>query len=73
MSSKKAIIASDLAVLKEVLSVENSILAEPENIKDWVNAINKLRKQENREYIANNALKDFRNYTWKNRALQIVN
>ena len=43
-----------------------------ENIRDWINAINKLRKQEDREYIAKNALKDFKNYTWKKRALQIV-
>ena len=73
MSYKKAIIASDLAVLREVLSSKNAMLAEPENIKDWVNAINELKNQENRETIANNALKDFKNYTWKNRALQIVN
>jgi len=72
MSSKKAIIASDLPVLKEILNNENSILVEPENIRDWINAINKLRKQEDREYIAKNALKDFKNYTWKNRALQVV-
>ena len=72
MSSKKAIIASDLPVLKEILNIKNSILVEPENIRDWINAINKLRKQEDREYIAKNALKDFKNYTWKNRALQIV-
>ncbi len=73
MSSKKAIIASDLSVLKEVLNSKNSILVEPENIKEWVNAINKLRKQEHRNFIANNAFKDFKNFTWKTRALQIIN
>ena len=73
MSYKKAIIASDLVVLREVLSPKNAILVEPENIKDWINAINKLRNEKNRESIANNALKDFKNCTWKNRALQILN
>ena len=73
MSSKKAIIASDLSVLNEVLNSKNSILVEPENTKDWVNAINKLRKQEYRDFIANNALNDFKNFTWKTRALQIIN
>ena len=72
MSSKKAIIASDLLVLREVLNSKNSMLVEPENINDWVNAINKLRKQDYRDFIANNAFKDFKNFTWKTRALQII-
>ena len=73
MSYKKAIIASDLVVLREVLSLKNAILVEPENTKDWVNAINKLRKQEYRDFIANNAFNDFKNFTWKTRAIQIIN
>jgi len=73
MSFKKPIIASDLPVLREVLSEKNSILVEPENINSWVNAINYLRNKENRENIANTALKDFKNFTWKSRATQIIN
>ena len=72
MSHKKAIIASDLPVLREILSSKNSILVEPENIKDWINAIYTLRNFKNRQQISNNAFEDFKKYTWKNRALQIV-
>lgn len=73
MSYKKAIIASDLSVLREVLSPESAILAKPENIEDWINAINKLKKKENRERLAANAFKDFKSYSWKKRALQVIN
>jgi len=72
MSHKKAIIASDLPVLREILNSKNSILVEPENIKDWIGAIHMLRNFKNRHQISNNAFKDFKKYTWKNRALQIV-
>ena len=67
MSNKKAIIASDLPVLREVLNSKNSILVEPENINDLVNAIYILKKKENRERLANNAIIDFKKYTWKNK------
>jgi len=73
MSFKKPIIASNLPVLREVLSEKNSILVDPENMNSWINAINDLRVKENRENIANTALKDFKNFTWKSRALQIIN
>ena len=72
MSNKKAIIASDLPVLREVLNSKNSILVEPENINDLVNAIYILKKKENRERLANNAIIDFKKYTWKNRAMQLI-
>ena len=73
MSFKKPIIASDLPVLREVLSEKNSILVQPENIKNWVLAINRLRNQEDRKIIAENALKDFKFYTWKSRAYKVIN
>ena len=73
MSFKKAIIASDLPVLREVLCPKNSSLVNPENVNEWVNAINKLRNKENRERLATEAFKDFKNYTWKTRALQVLN
>lgn len=72
MSSKKAIIASDLPVLREILNPKNAILVEPENINDLVKAVCVLKKKENRDWIANNALSDFKKYSWKNRALQLI-
>jgi glycosyltransferase involved in cell wall biosynthesis len=75
MSSKKAIISSDLPVLKEVLNSENSILVTPDNVPEWVNAIKKLAtEKELRETIAINAYKDFKlKYTWEKRAKNIFN
>ena len=72
MSHRKPIIVSDLPVIREVLNEKNSILVECEDIELWVNAIKKLQNLKNRELIANQALIDFQNYSWKNRALLIL-
>jgi hypothetical protein len=72
MSHKKAIIASELPVLKEVLNKKNSILVESDNIDLWISSIKKLKNLKNREVIGNQALNDFYKYTWKNRAYLAV-
>lgn len=72
MSNKKAIIASDIPVIKEVLNETNSILLDYNNVSLWISAIEKLRDVKTREMIANKALADFYKYTWKNRAKQII-
>ena len=72
MSHKKPIIASDLPVIREVLNEKNSILVECDNTNLWLRAINYLRKSENREIIANQALLDFSKFTWKKRANRAV-
>lgn len=74
MASGKAIIASDLPALKEILTNEkNSMLCEPENIKQWIDTINKLiLKKQLRAIIGQNARSEFlEKYTWNKRA-QIV-
>lgn len=72
MSHKKAMIVSDLLVLREVLNEKNSILIESNDIDGWVQAINKLKIEENRQKIADYAYKDFKSYTWNNRAKQLI-
>jgi glycosyltransferase involved in cell wall biosynthesis len=72
MSHKKPIIASDLPVIREILNEKNSILVKPDDIELWINSIEKLKNLQNREVIANQALSDFYNYTWKNRAQLVV-
>ena len=72
MSHKKPIIASDLPVIREILNEKNSILAKPDDVELWINSIEKLKNLHNREVIANQALSDFYNYTWKNRAQLVV-
>ena len=73
MSHKKAIIASDLPVIREVLNERNSILVECDNIQLWIDSIKKLKNLKNRELISNQALNDFYEYTWKKRAENIIN
>jgi glycosyltransferase involved in cell wall biosynthesis len=73
MSHKKAIIASNLPVIREVLNEKNSMLVECDNVQSWINSINKLKNLENRESICNQALSDFYDYTWKKRAMNVIN
>ena len=72
MSHKKPMIASDFPVIREVLNEKNSILVDCDDIDGWVNSLNKLKNVKNREVIANKALQDFNNFTWKNRATNVV-
>ena len=72
MAHKKAIIASDLPVLREVLNSKNSILIKPEDIDDLVKAISIFRKKEYREKLGANALKDFKKYSWKHRVENLM-
>ena len=72
MSHKKAIIASDLPVLKEVLNEKNSILVKYDSESEWIDAIEKLKDSNNREIISKQALSDFSAYTWKERVKNII-
>ena len=73
MSHKKAIIASDLPVLREVLNEKNSILVKYDNKNEWIEAIKKLKNLKKRKEISTQALNDFNKHTWKNRALRLLN
>lgn len=73
MSDRKAIIASDLPVLREVLNPQNSVLVRPDDIKEWKEAIVTLSVSENRNKLADRAFLDFQeHYTWKKRAEKIL-
>ncbi|MGA1866922.1 MAG: glycosyltransferase [bacterium] len=73
MSSCKAIISSDLPVLREILNDSNSILVECNNVYAWIEAINYLRYEEHRMKIAQKAYNDFISfYTWNERAKRIL-
>lgn len=75
MAMGKAIIASDLAVLREVLiHKENSLLCKPELVDDWVMAINELINNiDLRNRIGNQAKKDLiSKYTWTIRAEKVA-
>lgn len=71
MAHKKAIIASDLEVLKEVLEHNrNSLLVSYDNLVEWEEAIKKyLDDGELLKRISLNAYEDLKkNYTWNDRA-----
>jgi glycosyltransferase involved in cell wall biosynthesis len=75
MAHSKAIIASDLPVLKEVLcDGVNSLLCPPEDVKAWVEALLKLiNKRELKENLAHNAYNEFiAKYTWRKRAEKVI-
>ena len=73
MSSKKAIIASDLPVLKEVLNEKTAILVSPNDIKLWKAAIHSLKNNTIRKELGDAAYKAFRaNHTWNIRAGNVI-
>ncbi len=73
MAARKAIVSSDLTVLREVLNENNSILVDYNNIKEWENAVEKLQDLTFREKISQQAYEDFiSKYSWNIRAKNII-
>ena len=73
MAHKKAIISSNLPVLKEVLNDTSSILVDPEDFEGWQKAIEQLSDDELRNSISQKAYDDFeKKYSWKRRAKNIL-
>ena len=72
MSSSKPIISTDLPVLREILSDENSILV-PYDVIEWEKAILKIFKdREYGELLAKNSFADLKSkYTWRKRSKSI--
>jgi glycosyltransferase involved in cell wall biosynthesis len=71
MAAGKAILASDLPVLREVLEPEvNAILCEPDNLRAWIEGLERLHRDLNlRTSIGQTARRDFRAaYSWDARA-----
>jgi glycosyltransferase involved in cell wall biosynthesis len=73
MSSEKAIIASNLPVLWEVLNKTNAMLVPPDNSHAWYQAIGRLKDRKIRKQISGSAYCDFVNkFTWKKRAQKVL-
>ncbi len=69
MAARKAIIASDLPVLREVLNEGNALLVRPDDLDGWVSALRACEDRPYRERRAAAAYADFlANYTWDKRA-----
>ena len=71
-SGRRMIALHDLPVIREVLNEKNSILVDYDDIKLWINSIKRLKHAKIRECLAEQALIDFKNYTWKNRAHLVI-
>ena len=73
MACGRAIISSDLLVLKEILNHENAVLLPPDDLTAWVTAIQDLSANpEKRAQLAAQAQKDAQQYSWKVRAQKII-
>lgn len=74
MSHGKAIVVSDLPVLREVLEHQKTaLLCNPENIDEWVEAIVKLQNEKLREVLGKNAKRELeKKYGWDKRVRDIL-
>lgn len=73
MAYGKAIIASDLPVLREVLNEDIAILVKPDDYPGWVTAIDRLRDGRKRKEIGMAAQRVFlQKYTWQKRATLVL-
>lgn len=75
MAQGKAIISSDYPAFREiVVDGQNCLLASPNNIKDWIVAIQRLEQDPGlRERLANQAYLDFSaQFSWRKRAADVL-
>jgi len=73
LACERAIISSDLPVLKEVLNSDNAILLPHDDIEAWVDALQRLKTDP--KYLsglASQARQDAERYTWKERSARIL-
>ena len=72
MATRRLIISSDHAVLREVLSEQNALLCDPEDVDAWETGIRKAVTDVGwRERLADRAYQDVKQYTWRNRVKRI--
>ena len=69
MACGRAIVSSDLPVIREVLDETLALLCPPEDAASWVEALGSLiRDPERRESLGSNARQAVLGYTWRSRA-----
>lgn len=74
MAAGRAIVSSDLAVIREVLSERNAVFCQPEELGDWKLEIETLLKEDARRMeLGQKARQDVQGYTWVARARRIMN
>jgi glycosyltransferase involved in cell wall biosynthesis len=74
MAAGRAIVSSDLPVIREVLDEKNAVFCEPDDAGEWRTAIESLlTNQAQRISLGNQARSDVQSYTWLSRAERILN
>jgi glycosyltransferase involved in cell wall biosynthesis len=69
MACKRAILSSDLLVIREVLNETNAVLCAPEDVAGWTGALTALLGDEaRRTSLADQAWHNVQSYTWLERA-----
>jgi glycosyltransferase involved in cell wall biosynthesis len=69
MACGRAIVSSDLPVIREVLNERNAVLCPPEDAESWARALRELIADPGRrQALAQQVLKDAQQYTWVERA-----
>lgn len=74
MASGHPIVASDVPVLREVLTDGvNALLISPEDVSGWALALQRLSDDRLRKFLATNAVNDLRSkYTWEQRVHRVL-
>ncbi len=73
LASGRAILSSDLPVLREVLNQQNVVLLPGEHPESWVEALERLRSDAPlRRRLGAQAREDARGYSWRQRAVKIL-
>lgn len=74
MAAGRAIVTSDLPVIREVLNEKNAVFCKPDEIGEWRTAVESLlADQAQRIELGNQARRDVQRYTWLSRAERILN
>jgi glycosyltransferase involved in cell wall biosynthesis len=73
MACGRAILCSDLPVLREVLNSHNAVLLPSENVQAWISALRQLQADpQRRRSLGGQARLDSAHFTWENRAQRIL-
>jgi len=73
MAAERAIVTSDLPVIREVLNEKSAVFCEPDDLEDWKVEIDELLADEQRRLaLGKQALQDVDGYTWLAREEKIM-
>lgn len=74
MASHRAIVASDLPAIREVLDEHMAVLVQPDDLEQWINGIRRCEDPPYRQSLADNAYNAFvQHHTWEKRARTVLN